>query len=85
MQICSDILQKQKQILEGHPGSSLGAAWVAVIGAKLSEDWMGITNYVSYGDRIEPNPDNAPIYDAGYQKFRDSYEVLAQFEEKGHS
>ncbi len=85
MQICSDILQQQIQLLEGHPGSSLGAAWVAVIGAKLSEDWMGITNYVSYGDRIEPNPDNAPIYAAGYQKFRDSYEVLAQFEEKGHS
>jgi len=43
---------------------------------------MGVTNYVSYGDRIEPNSDNISIYNAGYQKFRNSYEMLAQVEKK---
>jgi len=82
MQICADILQQQIQLLKGHPGSCLGAAWVAAIGARLTQDWMGVTNYVSYGDRIEPNSDNISIYNAGYQKFRNSYEMLAQVEKK---
>jgi len=73
MQICADILQTPIQLLTGHPGSCLGAAWMAAIGSGLSSNWQGGTAFVSYGDIVEPNPENAAVYDAGYRRFRASY------------
>ncbi|MGO8601214.1 FGGY-family carbohydrate kinase, partial [Rhizobium ruizarguesonis] len=58
MQIVSDVLQQPLQVLTGHPGSCLGVAWAAAIGAGLIEDWSGVTAFVGQGDRILPNPDN---------------------------
>ncbi len=77
MQICADILQQPIQLLSGHPGSCLGAAWVAALGAGLTEDWEGVTRFVQYGDRVEPNLANAKLYDDGYRLYRNSYEALA--------
>ena len=77
MQICADILQQPIQLLRGHPGSCLGAAWMAALGAGLTEDWNGVTNFIQQGDRIEPNPANASLYDEGFKLYRNSYEALA--------
>ena len=77
MQICADILQQPLQLLEGHPGSCLGAAWMAALGTGMTEDWEGVTNFVQYGDRVEPNPANAELYDDGFKAYRASYEALA--------
>lgn len=76
MQICSDVLQQPIQLLIGHPGSCLGAAWVAAIGAGLTEDWGGVSRFVAYGDLVEPNPANATVYDRGYTRFRRTYTCL---------
>jgi xylulokinase len=78
MQICADILQQPVQLLVGHPGSCLGAAWLAAVGTGLSTDWQGVTQFVSLGEHIMPDPANAALYDAGYRRFRDSYEALAR-------
>jgi xylulokinase len=78
MQICADILQQPVQLLMGHPGSCLGAAWMAAIGAGMSDDWEGVTAFVSYGDRIEPDPATVALYDEGYRVFRQSYDALAK-------
>lgn len=78
MQICADILQAPVQLLKGHPGSCLGAAWVAAIGAGLSDDWAGISAFVTRGDLVEPNPATAQVYDAGYQRYRAEYEALRE-------
>ena len=56
----------------------LYAAWMAVLGAGMSDDWSGVTAFVSYGDRVEPNPATAELYDEGYRRFRESYEALAR-------
>ena len=78
MQICADILQQPIQLLKGHPGSCLGAAWMAVIGSKMSDDWFGVTAFVSYGNRIEPNIQNAKLYNKGYRIFRQTYQALVE-------
>ncbi len=77
MQICADVLQSPVQLLEGHPGSCLGAAMMAMIGSGLSQDWNVVDNYVAYGDRVEPRGEFASFYDRGYRRFRDTYETLA--------
>ncbi len=76
MQICADVLQSPIQLLTGHPGSCLGAAWLAAIGTNLTDDWNGVTNCVSYGETIRPAPAQRVLYDNGYSTFRESYEAL---------
>lgn len=76
MQICADVLQQPIQLLTGHPGSCLGAAWLAAIGCEATDDWSGVTNCVSYGKSIQPNPANKAVFDQGYATFRGSYEAL---------
>ena len=78
MQICADILQQPIQLLTGHPGSCLGAAWMAVIGSEMSDDWFGITDFVSYSNLIEPNTQNAELYNKGYHTFRQTYQALVE-------
>jgi xylulokinase len=76
MQICADVLQQPVQLLEGHPGSCLAAAWVAAMGIGMTDDWAGIDRFVTYGKLLQPAPDTAETYDEGYRLFRQTY--LAQ-------
>jgi xylulokinase len=73
MQIVANVLQKPIQRLIGHPGSCLGAAWTAAIGAGLTDDWRGVARFVGLGDRFEPDPRDAEVYAVGYSAFRDLY------------
>ena len=77
MQIVADVLQRPVQRLTGHPGSCIGAAWTAAIGIGLSDDWSGVSHFVSRAGRLEPDPTNARVYRDGYQRYRDLYERLA--------
>ncbi|MBM3534271.1 MAG: carbohydrate kinase [Alphaproteobacteria bacterium] len=77
MQIAADVLQTPIRRLSGHPGSCLGAAWTAAIGAGLTQDWMGVTRFVSTGALVLPNAANAEVYREGYARFRDLYRRLA--------
>lgn len=73
MQICADALQVPIRLLTGHPGSCLGAAWVAAMGSGATDDWAGVANCVSYGEEFLPDPDRKDGYDAGYARFRAAY------------
>ncbi len=77
MQIVADVLQRPLQRLAGHPGSCVGAAWTAAIGAGLASDWSGISAFVRPADRIEPRPEAANLYRRGYRRYRDLYRRLA--------
>ena len=77
MQIIADILQVEVQLLEGHPGSCLGAAWTTCVATGLDADWEGIARFVSPGAVIAPDPSKAGLYDQGYARFRETYERLA--------
>lgn len=80
MGIVADILQRPLLQLTGHPGSSLGAAWTAAMGAGLVDDWAGVNAFIGKGAVIAPNPQNAAAYAAGYRQFRDLHARLKGFE-----
>jgi xylulokinase len=73
MQIVADVLQQPLQCLIGHPGSCLGVAWTAAVGAGLTKDWSGVSAFVGRGDLIEPDARNAAVYDEGYRTYRELY------------
>ena len=77
MQIVADVLQVPLQRLVGHPGSCIGAAWTAAIGAGLTDDWTGVARFVTHGEIIEPEPAHAALYTQGYARFRDLYARMA--------
>ena len=76
MQIVADVLQQPVQRLAGHPGSCVGAAWTAAIGAGLTDDWAAISAFVQRADRIEPRRENAEVYRDGYRRYRELYRRL---------
>ena len=81
MQICADVLQRPVQLLKGHPGSCLGAAYMAAIGAGLTDDFSGVSRFVGNGELVRPNPDNSSTYEAGYRRFRATYQALVSARE----
>jgi len=73
MQIVSDVLQKPIQLLRGHPGSCLGAAWTAAMGTGLAHDWCGISKFIEKDMLVEPDLTKQELYANGYRVFRSLY------------
>lgn len=78
MQIVADILQAPIHRLKGHHGSCLGAAYIAAIGAGATNDWSGVSKFVTKDEIVAPNAANKTLYDSGYQRFRDTYLKLLE-------
>lgn len=76
LQIMADVLDLPIVALRGHPGSCLGAAWMAAMGAQLADDWNGPSRFVSALPAIAPDPANRAVYDAAYRDYRDLYHRL---------
>jgi xylulokinase len=76
MQIAADVLGQPIHLLQGHPGSCLGAAYVAAVGVGALDDWEGIGRFVAPAGVVEPDPANAARYDEGYALFRATYRQL---------
>ena len=77
MQIVADVLQQPVQRLAGHPGSCVGAAWTAAVGANFASDWSAISAFVRPADTIEPRSAAAEIYRQGYRRYRELYRCLS--------
>lgn len=73
MQIVADILDEPVQLLRGHPGSCLGAAWTAAMGVGLADDWCGVSRFIGKDTLVEPNRANREMYANGYREFRSLY------------
>lgn len=73
MQIVADVLGEPLQRLVGHPGSCLGAAWTAAVGVGLSDDWNGASQFVSFGEIIQPDTGTLAFYQQQYPRFRELY------------
>jgi len=76
LQIAADVIGRAVQRVERHPGSCLGAAYVAGYGAGLFGDFGGIGRYVGAGRVFEPNIGNSGVYDRAYANYREIYERL---------
>lgn len=76
MQIVADVIGHPIQLLEGHPGSCLGAAWTAAIGVGVADDWSGIGRFVRKGAVVQAHADQQAVYASGYGTFRETYRRL---------
>ena len=76
LQIAADVIQRPVQRLLRHPGSCLGAAFVAGIGVGAFDDWDKISQYVEPGEVFRPDHANAAVYDQAYVNYREIYQRL---------
>jgi len=76
LQIAADTLGRPVTRIDRHPGSSLGAAFVAGMGVDVLDDWSRIGAYVSPGRVFEPDPARHRAYDRKYRQWREVYERL---------
>jgi xylulokinase len=73
LQIAADVLQRPVVRIDRHPGSCLGAAFVAGMGTGLLQDWSEIGRYVAAGRQFTPDPAAAALLDGKYRLWRESY------------
>jgi xylulokinase len=76
LQITADVLDRPIERLLNHPGSSLGAAFVAGMGVNVLDDWRAITRFVPSDRVFEPDPRRRATYDDGYGIYRETYQRL---------
>ncbi|WP_374378740.1 FGGY-family carbohydrate kinase [Dongia sp.] len=79
LQIAADALDLPVTRVDRHPGSSLGAAFVAGIGIGAIKDWSAIATYVSPGRTFQPDPQRHRQLDHKYRLWRDLYGRLKNF------
>lgn len=76
LQITADVLGQPVHRVEGHPGSSLGAAFVAGKAIGVFEDWSAIDAFVQVGEPFQPQEPARALYDDCYAIYRESYQRL---------
>jgi xylulokinase len=76
LQIAADVLERPVTRIDRHPGSSLGAAFVAAMGTGHLDDWSLIRTYVAPGRIFTPRPAESVAYARAYANWRDTYERL---------
>ena len=76
LQIAADVLQYPIVRVLKHPGSSLGAAFLAAKAVGAVNRWEAVENYVSLDRPFEPRVETAEVYDRYYQIYRNMYESL---------
>lgn len=77
MQIAADVLGHPIELLADHPGSCLGAAYVAGVAVGSFSGWDGIARYVRPAGVVAPDPARANLYAGHYALYREIYERLA--------
>lgn len=78
LQIAADVLGRPVTRVLRHPGSSLGAAFVAGKAIGAFERWDQIAEYVSLDRPIEPRPRQQATYESYYGIYRDLYRQLKE-------
>jgi len=76
LQIAADALSVPVTRIDKHPGSSLGAAYVAGYGIGAFKDLAGVSRYVAAGRVFRPDPVRTAVYDRAYANYREIYERL---------
>ena len=75
-QVTSDVLGIPLEEVARHPGSSLGAAFVAGMGTGEFGDWGQIERFVEVSSVVRPNPDAHETYEELFQIYRAIYKSL---------
>ncbi|MCX7608086.1 MAG: FGGY-family carbohydrate kinase [Anaerolineales bacterium] len=75
-QITADVLGLPLEQIAHHPGSSLGAAFVAGMGIGAFQDWSEIERYITIEAITEPNLHHHSRYQQLFNLYRQAYERL---------
>jgi autoinducer 2 (AI-2) kinase len=83
-QIVADILQRPVIVPKVIEATALGAAMCAAVGSKhFSNIDESVKNWVSYGYPLEPNKENAPVYQESLKKWEAAYPKQMELADKG--
>lgn len=80
-QIIADITGLKLESIIEHPGSSLGAAFIAGIGSGEIQEWSDIHKYIKIEETILPDTNKYVDYQKLYKIYRSSYEKLIKEQE----
>jgi len=75
-QVTADVLGISLQQVAHHPGSSLGAAFCAGVGAGIFKDWGEIERFIRVSSVTEPDMKNHERYCKLFPVYREIYESL---------
>jgi xylulokinase len=75
-QVTADVLGLPLEQVAHHPGSSLGAAFIAGKGVGIFQDWGEIEKYIQISTITQPNPENQRRYAELFKIYREVYENL---------
>lgn len=75
-QITSDVIGLQLEQIAQHPGSSLGAAFVAGKGTGVFQDWSEIERYIKVSTTTKPDMANHKHYQSLFKVYRETYNAL---------
>jgi xylulokinase len=76
LQIAANVLERPVQRINKHPGSCLGAAFVAGMGTGALTTWDQITSFVEKGKIFTPQPMEVVDYRKKYLLWRETYDRL---------
>ena len=74
--ILADVIGVPIKNLKNHPGSSLGAAFIAGMGINKFKDYSEIKKYIKVDEIIKPNSKNNKIYKQYYELYLSIYKDL---------
>jgi xylulokinase len=74
--ITADVLGLPLEQVANHPGSSLGAAFVAGMGVGVFDDWAEIERFIEVCGVVEPNIDAHRRYLRRFRIYRDLYNAV---------
>ncbi|WP_277584640.1 FGGY-family carbohydrate kinase [Psychrobacillus antarcticus] len=80
-QIIADITGLELESIIEHPGSSLGAAFIAGMGSGEIQEWSDIHKYIKIEETIFPDSNKYDGYQKLYKIYRSSYEKLIEEQE----
>jgi len=75
-QIVLDVIGMPGIYIPDHPGSSMGAAFIAMHSTGADQNWIALHNYLSKGELINFSPENHSKYTKYYDIYRKLYETL---------
>ncbi len=75
-QVTANVLGLPLEQIASHPGSSLGAAFIAGMGVGVFEDWAEIERFIVVSGVVEPDPEAHQLYLRLFRIYRDLYDSV---------
>jgi xylulokinase len=85
LQIAADVLERPVKRIAQHPGSCLGAAFLAAKASGAIGEWNRIADYVEEDRSFEPRPQRSRRYLDKYALWRETYERLKTLYPRFHA